>query len=297
MLCYFAVPFSHSLPCFGSAASRTVEARPYQRSSPLRYSHLLGSASKPQRCSNYRDEPQPAQATPGHLGVSGSGHGLKIDPTNYKMLLYVTRATSFTNTGVRRRKKTFVDQRLLAVSFGDHRCIEIRTIISCFTAGSEMLPKLLVQAANCCSCGPKCNNSESASQWCQSCCPGCYPTARGHSIHGEESGSSAHHHNTAAIELLHRQFLCLPWTVCGLSLAQVWSVTRSRGYLASAGCFTHLQGVYFGERITDVISSHQALYLRLHILRRLQHAPASVGVSERVRPHLRTSVCLCMADL
>ena len=56
-------------------------------------------------------------------------------------------------------------------------------------------------------------------------------------------------------------------------------------------------GVYFGERIINVISSHQALYLHLHILRRVQQALASVGVSKRVILHLRTSVCLCMADL
>ena len=72
--------------------------------------------------------------------------------------------------------------------------------------------------------------------------------------------------------------------------------TGSRGYLVSTGCFTHLHGVYFGERIIDVISSYQALYLHLHILRRLQHALASVSVSGLARAHLRTSVGLCIAD-
>ena len=74
------------------------------------------------------------------------------------------------------------------------------------------------------------------------------------------------------------------------------SNTGSRGYLVSTGCFTHLHGVYFGERIIDVISSYQALYLHLHILRRLQHALASVSVSGLARAHLRTSVGLCIAD-
>ena len=76
----------------------------------------------------------------------------------------------------------------------------------------------------------------------------------------------------------------------------VHHLTWSRGYLVSTGCFTHLHGVYFGERIIDVISSYQALYLHLHILRRLQHALASVSVSGLARAHLRTSVGLCIAD-
>ena len=71
--------------------------------------------------------------------------------------------------------------------------------------------------------------------------------------------------------------------------------TWSRGYHVSTGCFTHLQGVYFGERIIDGIVSYQALYLHLHIRRRLQHALTSVGVMWLVHAHLRASVCLRIA--
>ena len=51
------------------------------------------------------------------------------------------------------------------------------------------------------------------------------------------------------------------------------------------------------ERIIDDTSSYQALHLHFHILRRLQHALASVSLSRLARAHLRTTVCLCIVDL
>ena len=71
------------------------------------------------------------------------------------------------------------------------------------------------------------------------------------------------------------------------------ATTWSRGYLVSPGCFTYLQGVYFGECIVDDTSSYQALHLHFHILRRLQHALASVSLSGLAHGRLRTCVCAC----
>ena len=51
------------------------------------------------------------------------------------------------------------------------------------------------------------------------------------------------------------------------------------------------------ECIIDDTSSYQALHLHFHILRRLQHALASVSLSRLARAHLRTTVCLCIVDL
>ena len=60
--------------------------------------------------------------------------------------------------------------------------------------------------------------------------------------------------------------------------------TLSQGFLASPGCFTHLQGVYFGERVIDV-----------HLIKLCISTSILFGVCS-THSHLSVSVCLCIVD-